>query len=220
MRNDAPRGSNPSPQSGSLQSGCPQPPPSWHAQSAEATAAQLGVDPAVGLGVQEALARRVRFGANALLGAAEPSALRVFAAQWKSPLILVLAGAAGLAAAVGHPKDAIVIMTVVLANAVLGYVHERRAARSLSALRELLAARAIVRRDGARVELLAAELVPGDVLLVSAGDRIAADGRLLQAHDLELDESMLTGESVPVRKRADVIHAPTVALQERGQTMF
>lgn len=120
--------------------------------------------------------------------------------------------AALLALAVGDVKDAVVIGVVLVLNAVLGFVQERRAEAGIEGLRAMLSPRAIVRRDGRPHDVDAADVVPGDVLVIKAGDRIGADGRLLLATALAVDESALTGESLPVDK-----HAEAVAGDEPGR---
>ena len=107
-----------------------------------------------------------------------------------------------IAGALGDLKDTIVIAVVLLINAVLGYVQEAKASNALAALEEMLVARVRVRRDGDVVEVVTDDLVPGDVVLLEAGDRVPADGRLVLAANLSIDESSLTGESVPVEKDA------------------
>jgi Ca2+-transporting ATPase len=144
----------------------------------------------------------------------------------------VLIGAAVLAGLVGDLKDTVVIGVVLVLNAVLGFVQEHRAERSLAALRQMLVATATVRREGAVAEVPAEELVPGDVVLLEAGDRVPADGRLVLAASLEIDESALTGESTPVAKsveptaadsplaeRTSMAHMNTVVTRGRGELL-
>ena len=111
-------------------------------------------------------------------------------------------GAALLAALIGNVKDAVVILTVVVINAIVGFYQEYRAERSLAALKDMLPAKTRVRREGVTQEIAAEELVPGDIVLLEAGDRVPADGRLCLAAGLEIDESALTGESQPVPNRS------------------
>lgn len=154
-----------------------------------------------GLRSDEAAARLAADGPNVVGGRPPRPAWLRFVDQFRNLLVAVLLGAAVLAFVVtGELKDPVVIGAVVLANATLGFVQERRAERSLAALRGMLADTARVRRDGRTVELPVAEVVVGDVVLVQTGDRIPADGHWLAAHELEVDESALTGESVPAAK--------------------
>jgi P-type Ca2+ transporter type 2C len=184
-------------------------------------AAALGVDPDAGLTRAEAAERLEHGGRNELAEPPRRSRLALFAAQFKSLLIVILVIAAGLAAAVGDLKDAVVIGVVLVLNATLGYVQEAKAERSVDALRRMLTTRARVRRDGRLVDVDGAELVPGDVVLLEAGDRVPADGRLLQATTLAVDESSLTGESTAVDKRAEAGElAPDAAVADRHTMLW
>lgn len=163
-----------------------------------------------GLRSDEAAARLAADGPNVVGGRPPRPAWLRFVDQFRNLLVAVLLGAAVLAFVVtGELKDPVVIGAVVLANATLGFVQERRAERSLAALRGMLADTARVRRDGRTVELPVAEVVVGDVVLVQTGDRIPADGHWLAAHELEVDESALTGESVPAAKITGPRHRRT-----------
>ncbi|WP_068807451.1 cation-translocating P-type ATPase [Thauera phenolivorans] len=191
----------------------------WHALSVGSAARGLGVDPARGLSAAEAGARFERHGPNRLAATPPRPAWLKFLDQFRSLLILVLIGAAVLAGAVGEIRDALVIGAVVLINAALGFVQEHRAEAALAALSNMLAPVARVRRDGRTVELPADKLVPGDVLLLEAGDRVPADGRVIVAHGAEVAEAALTGESHPVAKRHDEIDRGA-ALAERSNLVF
>ena len=181
----------------------PSPPDrAWHALSPEALAARLDVDPAQGLSAADAEGRLAEHGPNRLSEVApRPAWLRLLD-QFKGVLILILAVAAVVAYFVGDLTDTIVILVVVVFNALLGFYQEHRAEQSLGALKKMLALKARVRRDGAKQEIDAADLVPGDVVLLEAGDKTPADGRLCAAHSLQIDEAALTGESEPVEKHA------------------
>ena len=183
-----------------------------HLRPTPEVAAALGVDPRTGLSADEAARRLGEEGPNKLAEAARRPAWLRFVDQFRSVLILVLIGAAVLAGIVGEPKDTIVITIVLLINATIGFVMENRAERSLEALRNMLSPVARVRRGGRVTEVDAAELVPGDVVLLEAGDRVAADGRLAVAESVEVDESAMTGESQPVAKSV-----AAVAAGERGE---
>ncbi|UOX99980.1 cation-translocating P-type ATPase [Blastococcus sp. PRF04-17] len=171
-----------------------------HLQPAAVVADALSVDPTRGLDEGEVLRRRGMVGENRLPEKPRRPALLRFLDQFRSLLILILLGAAVLAGLVGDLKDTIVILVVLLINATIGFVQENKAERSLEALRDMLVATARVRRDGTPRIVEAAELVPGDVVLLEAGDHIPADGRFLVAESVEVDESALTGESQPVAK--------------------
>jgi len=186
-----------------------------HTLAIEEVAAHLGVQQDSGVTDQQIRERRVQYGANRLPVAPPRSAWLVFFGQFKSILILILIGAALLSALIGSVKDAIVILTVVVINAAVGFYQEYRADRSLAALKEMLPAKTRVRRKGEKREIAAEDLVPGDVVLLEAGDRVPADGRLFIAAGLEIDESALTGESQPVGKQTAALTKLEVALGDR-----
>ena len=151
----------------------------------------LQSDATRGLDSDEAARRLLRYGENRLLEAAKRPVWLKFLDQFRNLLVIVLLFAAVLAWAIGDLKDAVVIIAVVLLNASLGFYQEHRAERTLEALKGMLAASARVRRDGHDLSLPASDLVPGDIVLLEAGDRIPADGRLLAAHNLEVIEVYL-----------------------------
>ena len=193
----------------------PNAPVAPHTLDAEAVAALLEVRPETGLSARQALERLARAGPNRLPQAPARSPWRVLLAQFKSILILILLGAVVLAALVGSTKDALVILAVVVINALVGFYQEYRAERSLAALKSMLPSKARVRRDGVSHDIAADDVVPGDVLLLEAGDRVAADGRLWLAAGLEIDESALTGESQPAGKQASLRVAAAAPLGDR-----
>ncbi len=190
-----------------------------HAQPVDAVAAAFEVVPGRGLASDDAAQRLRRDGPNALPEAESRAAWKRFLDQFRSGLILVLVAAAVIAGAVGHLKDALIIAAVLLLNAVLGYVQESRAEAGLAALTSMLATTARVRRDGAAIDIPAEDVVRGDVVLLEAGDRVPADARVLVAHQAEVDESALTGESVPVAK-ADVVVDADAAVADRHDMIF
>ncbi len=177
---------------------------------------QFGVDPAVGLSIEDAAARLQLHGPNELAATPRVPAWRRLLGQFTDLLILILIGAAVVAYLVsGELKTPLVVLTVVLFNAIIGYVQENRAERSLDALRDMLVPSARVRRGGRLANLATSELVPGDIVLFEAGDRIPADGRLLAANSLEIEEAPLTGESQPVVKHTAALVADDVPLGDR-----
>jgi Ca2+-transporting ATPase len=202
----------------------------WHSLSVDEACARLEADPTHGLEEAEAAGRLARHGPNRLPETPPRPVWAVFLDQFKSLLILVLLGAGVLAGLIGDVGDMAVILVVVTFNAILGTVQEKRAGRVVEALRALLAQQARVRRGGEKRQLGAEALVPGDLVLLEAGDRVPADGRLVAAHGLEVDESTLTGESVAVGKtteavaaalpladRANLAHMNTVVTRGRGE---
>lgn len=172
----------------------------WHTLTIAAAVAAQAVDPARGLSDAEAATRLAHFGENKLIEAKPRPLWLKFLDQFKNFLVIVLLFAAVLAWLIGDLKDAVVILIVVVFNAGLGFYQEHRAERTLATLKNMLAASARVRRNGHVIELDTQQLVPGDIVLLEAGDRIPADGRLLAAHALEVDEAALTGESHAVGK--------------------
>ena len=177
-------------------------------------AADLGVDPSVGLISAEAAARLERHGRNALDPAAEVPTWRKLLAQLQDPLVYLLIGAVIvsfvawlLEGAEGVPFEVIVIAVIIVANAILGYVQEAKAEEAVAALQRMAATTTAVRRDGRQVRVTAEELVPGDVMLLAEGDAVAADGRLLEAATLMVAEASLTGESEAVLKDVDPVGA-------------
>ncbi|TQM36927.1 cation-translocating P-type ATPase [Pseudonocardia cypriaca] len=173
----------------------------WYASTGEDVLARLSSDRR-GLSADEAARRLAEHGPNRLTRRQGPSAWAVLARQFASPLIYALLIAAVVAFAVGDLADGAVVLGVVVLNALIGFVQEYRAGRAIQALAQLVSEPATVLRDERWTQVDAADLVPGDVVSVVAGARVAADLRVLQAHGLRVDESTLTGESVPVDKSA------------------
>ncbi len=157
-----------------------------------------------GLTSPEAALRLAQYGRNLLPAAPPPSVLLIFLRQFRSPLIYILLLAAVVSLMVSEPRDAIFIGIVLLLNGVIGTMQEYSAGRAALALRALEQPHARAIRDGQVQEIEAAILVPGDVILLDAGERVPADADLLESNDLLCDESLLTGESLPVRKTAGV----------------
>ena len=168
-----------------------------------------------GLPDAEARQRLERFGPNQLREKPPRPVWLKFADQFRNLLVLVLIGASALAAAIGDTKDAVVILIVIALNAAIGFYQEHRAEASLAALKHMLARHARVRRGGEVVQVGAQALVPGDIVLLEAGDRVPADARVLAAHNAEVAEAALTGESHAVGKHAAALAHGEHALAER-----
>ncbi len=185
----------------------------WYASTSEDVLARLSSD-RQGLSADEAARRLAEHGPNRLTRQQGPSAWAVLARQFTSPLIYALLIAAVVAFALGDLPDGAVVLGVVVLNALIGFVQEYRAGRAIQALAQLVSEPATVLRDERWTQVDAADLVPGDVVSIEAGARVVADLRVLQAHGLRVDESTLTGESVPVDKSAAPV-GPAAELAER-----
>lgn len=194
------------------------PPSVWHAASADEALRRLAASPE-GLSTAAAAERLSRFGPNALRRAKARPAVWRFLAQFNNLLIYVLLGAAVLTAALAHWVDTGVILAVVLANAVIGFVQEGRAEQAMDAIRQMLAPRSSVLRDGQRRSIDSALVVPGDIVLLEAGEKAPADVRLLEAAGLRVEEAILTGESIPVDKGTGVV-APDAPIGDRSSMVF
>ena len=192
--------------------------PAWHAVDAADALGELRTNRA-GLSEAEAEQRLARFGPNRLPAVQRRGPLARLLQQFHNLLIYVLLAAAVISTLLGHLIDAAVILAVVLANAVIGFVQEGRAEQALDAIRGMVDPRATVLRDGRRRTVPAEQIVPGDVVLIAAGDRVPADLRLLRARSLRIDEAILTGESVAADKAVASVAADT-ALGDRTPMAF
>ncbi|KAF1330371.1 Calcium-translocating p-type atpase, pmca-type, partial [Globisporangium splendens] len=166
---------------------------------------ELGVDPNYGLSPLNVDERQREYGLNELEGEEEESIVAKFFGQFKDPLIMLLMASGVVSIIMGHTDDAISIGVAITIVVTVAFVQEYRSEKTLEALKELVPPRCHVVRDGVTVDIFAKELVPGDIILVNVGDRIPADARLIEAIDLEVDESNLTGETHPVMKHTAAI---------------
>src|SRR4029453_260104 len=169
--------------------------PIWHTVSVEDALAHLATTASLGLSNGEAAQRLHVYGPNELTSLTRESAWRTFAAQFKNALIVILLCATVISGFLGHTLEAVVITVIVLFAVLLGFFQEYRASRALDALRQMAAPTARVLRAGREKGVPARELVPGDVVLLRAGDRVPADTRLTQSVNLAVDEAARTGES-------------------------
>ena len=185
----------------------------WHERAAD-TALHALKTTANGLSQTEAATRLETHGPNRLPEAAKRSALLRFLLHFHNVLIYVLLGCAGITMMLGHLVDTLVIVAVVFANAGIGFFQEGKAEKAMDSIRRMLALRSSVVRDGNRRSIEGELLVPGDIVLLEAGDKVPADLRLLQAHGLQIQEAILTGESVPVDKHTQPV-AANAALGDR-----
>ncbi len=177
----------------------------WFSKSAEAVLKELSADPAYGLSDEEALTRLKNSGANKLQSKKRKSIFRMYFAQLKNWLIYILLGAVVITIFMGEYVDAIIIILVININAFLGVFQEVKAGKAIEALQKLTFPKALVRRNGIVMEIDSEKVVPGDILILDAGRIISADVRLVETINLQVDESSLTGESVPSEKDASLI---------------
>ena len=191
-------------------------PRAWHALTAEKVCAQLRVDPHTGLDAADVERRRAEVGPNKLVEAKKEPGWRAFLRQYRDLMQLVLLGAAIVSmVALQEFSTGIVIIALTVLNAILGLNQEGKAAESVAALQKMLLIRAHVHRGGELMDIPAEELVPGDIVSFEAGDKIPADGRLIVAATLEIEEAALTGESTPVLKSVEAVEGDDVPLGDR-----
>src|SRR5512135_944962 len=196
------------------------PAPQWHTVGAADAARSLATDAQRGLSAVEAQTRFARHGPNEIAEGRRRPALAMLAAQFTDFMILVLIGAAVVAGAVGEPQDAIAIVVIVVLNGLVGFFQEYRAERAMAALRRLGAPHARVLREGRAADVATRELVPGDVVLLEAGDVVPADLRLTEAARLKVQEAALTGESHPADKQARALERVDLPLGERSNMAY
>jgi Ca2+-transporting ATPase len=193
--------------------------PFWHGLSTATVFAHLKSTP-TGLTGAEAVQRLAEHGPNELQAAHRISPWTILFEQFKNVLIVILLVGTALSAFLGHGTEAIAIAVIVLFAVLLGFVQEYRADRAIEALRQRAAPTATVLRDGQEAEIPARDLVPGDVVLLGAGDKIPADVRLIEAVNLQIEEAALTGESVPVEKHAAPLANSELALGDRKNMAY
>ncbi len=192
----------------------------WYRKRIEDVETLLQTRVKTGLSTEESATRLKKDGSNLLKEKDRPSALSIFIAQFKDFMIFVLFAAIILSAFLGEYLDAVAILLIVIMNGVLGFIQERKAEKSLEALRELSAPNATVRRDGKWQTVSARDLVVGDLVKIESGDRVSADLRLIQSNELSIEESALTGESVPSQKHASLIEGESLQLGDQVNMGF
>ncbi len=193
--------------------------PLWHTRSADDVLAELDTS-RDGLNDAAAQERRARYGPNALQAAKPVSAWSILLDQFRSVVVMLLVVAAIVAAFLGDPVDTGAIVAVLVINAAIGFITEWRARQAMAALLELQVPHAVVIRDGDRRDVAATELVPGDIIVIEAGQAVPADARLLSATELRTSEASLTGESLPVDKTADQQLPADTVLAERSNMIY
>ncbi|MFD7914495.1 cation-translocating P-type ATPase [Streptomyces sp. NPDC059752] len=192
----------------------------WYARSPEEVVAAFGVDPAAGLSAARAAELLAANGPNALPEEQRTPAWRRFLAQYRSYMQIVLVAAAIVSLVIQEWTTAILLIVLTLLNAVVGLRQEGKAESAMNALKSMMKATARVRRDGREAEIPAEQLVDGDVVLISAGDQVPADGRLIEASALQIDESALTGESVPAAKETGPLPGSGLSPGDQTNTAF
>lgn len=193
----------------------------WFSKKSEDVIVELSTNPVEGLSSSEVEKRKAQYGLNKLEGKKGKTLIQLFFAQLNDILIYVLIAAALISGFLGEISDAIIIGIVILINAIVGIVQESKAEKALDALKQLSTPKTIVKRDGQLVEIPSEEVVPGDIIVIDAGRYIPCDIRLVETANLKVEESALTGESVPVDKDADILlDAPDTALGDQKNMAF
>ncbi|MBN2200667.1 cation-transporting P-type ATPase [bacterium] len=191
----------------------------WHQLPFEKVVDALGVNSSTGLAAEEVLRRQKEFGPNRVTARRGTPGWVKFLQQFNQPLVYILLIAVVVTAILREWIDSSVIFGVVLINAIVGYLQEAKAEKAIDALSKMLPVETTVRRDGGKLRIRSEELVPGDVVLLQSGDRVPADVRLIHVRNLHVDESALTGESLPVAKHPDPLAADTI-LAERSNLAY
>jgi P-type Ca2+ transporter type 2C len=193
----------------------PEQGPIWHTLSIEKALQEQGVDAATGLSQEEAERRLKKFGPNKFAEAKKVPGYIAFLNQYKDPMQIVLLVAAIVSLIIQQWSTALILVILTLFNALLALRQEGKAEASVAALQKMLIVKSKVRRGGQVIELAAEQLVPGDIVVLEAGDRVPADGRIIRAATLEIDESALTGESAPVPKEVEPVDKADTPLGDR-----
>lgn len=192
----------------------------WYTKSTTEVLSELGTNPETGLQKTEVEERLKKYGTNEFTEKQRPSIFKLFFEQINSPLIYILIVAALISVLVAEYSDAAIIVLVILLNSVIGVIQEAKAEKALEELKKMTTPKAIAKRDGIIQEIPSEQLVPGDVIIIDAGRFIPADLRLIEAANLKIEESALTGESVPVEKNADWMAAGEVPIADQQNMAF
>ncbi|MGD2175554.1 MAG: HAD-IC family P-type ATPase, partial [Candidatus Brocadiaceae bacterium] len=208
------------PQSTDVEQSASAPSTPWHCMSAESAVERLETDPAEGLGDREASRRLRQYGPNRLQATRQVRWWQVLVNQFKSVVVLLLVGAAIISFAFQQNLEGASIVVVIFLNAGLGFFTEYRASRAMEALQKLGAADATVLRSGEHSTIPASSVVPGDVLILQEGESVTADARVIESAELQVDESSLTGESVPVTKSTDALEDEGLPVADRSNMAY
>ncbi|HKT37897.1 MAG TPA: cation-transporting P-type ATPase, partial [Ktedonobacterales bacterium] len=189
--------------------------PAWHTLTIEEALRQQGVDAAIGLRAAEAEARLKKYGPNAFTAEKKESGWHAFLRQYQDPMQILLLVATVASLFIKEWGTALLLLALTLLNAFMGLSQEGKAEASVAALQKMMIVKSKVRRGGQVIELPAEQIVPGDIVLLEAGDRVTADGRIIRAATLEIGESALTGESAPVPKEVAPVDKADTPLADR-----
>ncbi len=192
----------------------------WHNLSVEEAVKALASHKSSGLSKTVACERWLKWGPNEIEAKKPISLAKIFFQQFKNILVIILILASILSGVLGHWVEMGAIMTIVLASAVLGLIQEYKAEKSLAGLKKFAVPKSLVIREGRTEEILSTQIVPGDLLIITAGNRLNADCRLVESYNLQVEEAMLTGESVPAEKNAGRVHSPETPLADRTNLVF
>src|SRR3989344_5789646 len=192
----------------------------WHSLSVSEVIDKLNTNATLGLSKDQARERLLKYGPNQLVASARILPIELFFSQFKNSLIIILLAAAVFSGILWHIVEAITIGVIILFSVILGFIQELRASRALEVLSKLASPTALVFRNGFETEIFARDLVPGDIIIISTGDRFPADARLIKKINLKADEALLTGESLSVEKQSDVIVTRNAPLGDRVNMVF
>lgn len=193
----------------------------WFSKPQEQVLKELNVNPATGLSTSDVKTRLEKYGENKLKGKPKKSLISLFFSQLQDMLIYVLLGAALITVLIGEYIDATIIILVVILNAAIGVIQEYKAEKAIEALQQMTTPKSLVRRDGELKEINSEEIVPGDIIVLDAGRFIPADIRLIESANLQIEESALTGESVPSEKDANALHKdPKTPIGDKSNMAF
>ena len=192
----------------------------WHSLDLDEVERTLGTSLRTGLSREEAARRLAEFGPNELEAAERTSPWSLLLGQLKNVLIVILLVAVALSAVLGHATEAVVIAVIVLFAVLLGFVQEYRAERAIEALGRMAAPTASVLRDGEPLEVPAREVVPGDLVLLEAGDRAPADARASEVVSLQVEEGAVTGELLPVEKQTGTLQGDDLPVGDRHNMVY
>jgi cation-transporting P-type ATPase F len=188
----------------------------WHSMSPEEIADKLETSMEIGLTSEDALTRRRRFGENSITIRKKSGAITQFLQQFRQPLVFILVVAGAITVFLQEWIDSSVIFGVVFINATVGFIQEHRANKAMQALVRIVTSENVVIRDGKKIMISSTDIVPGDIVILRSGDKIPADARLFHTKDLRIDESVLTGESLPSQKHEERLQADTIFAERKN----